>query len=84
MTPKTYQTVPELITAEQWNPDGREPLSKVPGVCTCYAFAPHIHSLHGDQIICLRPGDYVVVESDGIHYYAIAPDVFVKKYTEVQ
>lgn len=41
---------------------------------------PTVH----DQRCYLSPGDWVVPEPDGVHFYPIKPDIFAKKYEAVE
>lgn len=64
------------IDAEQWR--GNEHMR---GVCCCTkSKLPHVHTMHGEQLVDLEYGDWVVVEPDGIHYYPIKPAVFAATY----
>ena len=73
---------PVEIVAEQYVEYGR----LVKGMCnsqTCFSSgnnAPHVHTIHGSQIVNLEVGDWVVPEPDGIHYYPIKPDILKATY----
>jgi len=63
---------------EAWRYDG-SPLIK--GVCRCPASdAHHLHTMHGNQVVALEVGDWIVPEPVEDRYYPIKPDVFDKKY----
>jgi len=58
---------------------------ETPGVCTneeCFPpnMGPHVHTMHNNQCCELEPGDWVVPEPDGVHYYPVKPDVFDSTY----
>lgn len=36
------------------------------------------------QRVYVEPGEWIVQEPDGVHYYPIADDVFLRKYEPVQ
>jgi hypothetical protein len=70
---KQYRSKPKIVNAEQWYP-GRE----VPGVF------PHpngyfVTTIHNQRVF-LTPGDFVVQEPDGEHYYPVKPDIFKASY----
>lgn len=67
-----------IIEAEQWYPE-----LDIKGVCHCTVFnfwSAHVHTMHDNQLIILKPGDWVVKEPDGIHYYPIDPQVMEDTY----
>jgi hypothetical protein len=86
-----FRKKPVVIEAEQWYPNtGR----RVRGVCHCQdgalehrnAISPapaHLHTIHQGQIVQLAPGDWIVPEADGEHFYPIKPDVFAATYEPV-
>ena len=66
------------------------------GVCRCETGngnGPHLHTMHlvarsddGREIyqtVFLQPGDWIVPEPDGTHYYPIKPIVFANTYDPV-
>jgi hypothetical protein len=74
-----YRKKPVVIEAEQWFPG-----QAVRGVCACTARSgPHLHTIHEGQSVELAPGDYVIPESDGEHFYPCKPDIFEKTYEPV-
>lgn len=54
----------------------------IPGVCRSVACVtagvnkPHVHTIHDDQVVLIEKGDWIIPESDGIHFYPCKPDVF--------
>lgn len=42
----------------------------------------HIHTLHGN--LDLEDGDWIIAESDGIHFYPCKNDIFVATYEKVE
>jgi hypothetical protein len=82
-----YRRRPLIVEAEQWSP-GKE----VPGVRGtgpspdpgCFIGGrcnrPHVHTVHKGQTVTLEPGDWVIAEPDGLHYYPCKPDVFEATY----
>ena len=81
----TFRSRPREIVAEQFN---GQPID---GVCwggeRCETAevhrVPHLHTMHGSQVVVLESGDWVVPEPDGTHYYPIKPDVMKKNYEEI-
>lgn len=87
-----YRSKPIIIEAEQWFP-GKE-LKGVTGdkadkLCGCAMLGfdgskPHVHTIHAGQGVFIEPGDYIIPEPDGIHYYPCKPDIFEKKYEPLE
>lgn len=51
------------------------------GLCFCtYNKSAHVHTMHNNQDVALESGDWIVPESDGVHFYPIKPDVFSALY----
>lgn len=52
------------------------------GVCSCPAgyYRAHLHTMHGDQVVELIVGDWIVPEPVDDRYYPIKADVFARKY----
>lgn len=82
-----YRRMPTIIEAEQWFTNtGRG----VKGVChsahggAIYPGVAHVHTMHDNQRVNLQTGDWVVMESDGEHFYPIKPDVFAATYEPVE
>ena len=51
------------------------------GVCRCEKEAsPHLHTIHEGQTVRLEPGDYVLPEPDGEHFYPVKAAIFEKNY----
>ena len=75
-----YRKKPSIIEAVQYVGQ------LVPGVCNscaCYADGntePHLHTIHADQIVILAGGDWIIPETDGLHYYPCKPDIFAATY----
>ena len=81
-----YRKKPVIIEAQQYKKYGH----LVKGMCnsrSCYQAGntePHVHTIHGGQIVNLEIGDYVVPEPDGKHFYPIKPDIFEATYEPVE
>jgi len=73
---------PLIIKANQYVEYGK----LVTGMCnsqSCFVAGntkPHVHTIHNNQIVLLEVGDYIIPESDGIHYYPCKPDIFLATY----
>lgn len=73
------------IEAEQYKEYGK----LVKGMCnsqSCFTSGnnkPHVHTIHKGQIVNLEVGDWIIPESDGVHYYPCKPDIFEKTYEKV-
>lgn len=79
---KRYRKKPVVIEAEQYKEYGE----LVKGMCnsqSCYVAGnnePHVHTIHKGQIVNLEVGDWIISESDGVHYYPCKPNIFEKTY----
>lgn len=82
-----YRKKPVIVEATQWFPD-----KKVEGVKDsdpdCYiggcCYGPHVHTIHNNAPVKIEPGDWIITEPDGIHYYPCKPDIFANNYEEVK
>lgn len=82
-----YRKKPIIIDAEQFT--GNRPFPK--GVCDCGLLLkgiqggcqPHVHTIHDNQRVDLQPGDWIIPESDGVHFYPCKPDVFEATYEKI-
>jgi hypothetical protein len=75
-----YRKKPVVIDAVQFEgPPGKDP----PGVFRRPEDdSPYVVTIH-DQRCYLSPGDWIVPEPDGVHYYPIKDEVFRATYDEV-
>ncbi|RKX26656.1 MAG: hypothetical protein DRP46_10620 [Candidatus Zixiibacteriota bacterium] len=81
-----FRRKPIVIEAEQWFP-GRD----VKGVHQHFDVgigseldsAPHVHTIHKNQMVIIEPGDWIIPEGDGEHFYPCKPDIFEKTYEPV-
>lgn len=71
-----YRSRPSTITAEQYTGAGPDPTGvfRRPEDNT-----PYVVTIHGQRCY-LSPGDWIVLEPDGVHYYPIKPEIFVARY----
>ena len=85
LTPRKFRKKPVVIEAEQYTEYGK----LVKGMCnsqTCYSRvnnAPHVHTIHDNQMVNLEVGDWVIPEPDGKHFYPVKPDIFEQTYEPV-
>lgn len=74
-----FRKRPVIIEVEQWFPGW-----VVPGVCTradaSGIASEHVHTIHNGQAVQLEPGDWIVPEPDGKHYYPIKPEILLRSY----
>ena len=74
-----------IIQAEHYDEYGK----LVRGMCnsqTCYTHGntePHVHTIHDNQRVLLKVGDWIIPEPDGEHFYPCKPDIFRATYEEV-
>jgi hypothetical protein len=74
---KKYRKKPLIVEAEQWFPGKR-----VEGVQKDFANLNYVITV-SEQRVYLKPGDWIIKESDGIHYYPCDAAVFERTYEEV-
>ena len=86
-----FRKKPVIIEAVQWFPgidhpgvNGNDPNL----LCGCIMLGgpnkPHIHTIHTGQIVLVEPGDWIISEPDGEHYYPCKPDIFEATYDPVE
>lgn len=44
--------------------------------------APYVVTVHGQRCY-IEPGDWILPEPDGVHFYPCKPDIFAATYEEV-
>ncbi|KKL57257.1 hypothetical protein LCGC14_2237220 [marine sediment metagenome] len=85
-----FRKKPVVVEAGQFLPDVR-PWPK--GVQRREIFDDHgevinvifsIVTIHSGQSVDLEPGDWVLLEPDGRHYYPCKPEIFEKTYERVE
>ena len=72
--------VKKPIPIEAWPFEGD---AHTRGVCTCGDLCPHVHTMHGNQMVFLAKGDYITPEPDGVHHYPIKASYMREHYDEV-
>ena len=73
-----YRKKPIVVEAEQWFPGQNTPGVQeqwLKGLPTRY----YVVTAHGQRVY-LKPGDWVIAELDGEHYYACRPEIFAATY----
>lgn len=71
-----WQKKPVIVEAYQWNgPSEYQPGVKYDSVTGSH----YVVTIH-DQETYIEPGDFIIQEPDGEHYYPCKPDVFVTNY----
>lgn len=86
-----WRTKPQIKEAAQWFPG-----KIVPGVwgqpgqprCPCHRTGgdhelPHVTTIHGN-LVHIQPGDYIVAEPDGVHYYPCKPDIWERGHERLE
>jgi hypothetical protein len=86
-----YRKKPVVIDAERFTGKGDD----VRGICRCRLAGakgaefeltdrgPHVHTIHGGQPVLVEPGDMIIPEPDGEHFYPCKPDIFAATYDAV-
>ncbi len=79
-----YRKKPIVIEAVQWS-GGWHPDKADNPVCACANLpgAYHVHTIHSGQAIAVEPGDWIIPEPDGAHFYPCKPDIFEATYEKV-
>ena len=76
-----FRKKPVVVEAQQWFP-GKE----VPGVTVPDSYLgvarPFVVTIHGQKAY-LDPGDWIIPEPDGEHFYPCKPDIFEQTYEPV-
>ena len=87
-----FRKKPVVIEAEQWFP-GNQAIGvrgDDPNMwCGCVTIGgpadkPHVHTIHGNQAVVVEPGDWIIAEPDGIHFYPCKPDIFEATYESLE
>ena len=84
-----FRKKPLIVEAYQWfpQPEDTDELPQ-PGVFREVSFGGYgeryyIITAHGQKAF-LDPGDWIVKEPDGVHYYPVKPDIFAETYEAVE
>jgi len=79
-----FRKKPIIIEADQWFPGRKvKGVHENPGCGPSLEGRAHIHTIHANQMVILEPGDWVIPESDGKHFYPCKPDIFEATYERV-
>ena len=80
-----------MVEATQWVPGVDAPAGQGANpdmLCGCVLFngkhEPHLHTIHGNSYVALEPGDWIIAEPDGEHYYPCKPDIFEATYDAIE
>lgn len=73
-----FRKKPIEVTAEQFNPPHYIPR----GVKIENGGRPFVTTIHGQRAY-LAPGDWILPEPDGEHFYPVKPDVFASTYDPI-
>ncbi|KKM63050.1 hypothetical protein LCGC14_1515450 [marine sediment metagenome] len=74
-----YRKRPVMVEAEQFWPEKRPWPKPVACCCICQQTTYNVTTIHG-QLTLVVPGDWIIVEPDGIHAYPCKPDIFEATY----
>lgn len=68
------------VDAEQY--DGSELVTGIckEPECPMHHLKAHVHTMHDNQAVKVEPGDFILPEPDGVHYYPVKPEVFYNTY----
>lgn len=77
---RLYRKKPIVIKAAQF--DGQH-ANDPPGVWRREEdWSPYVVTIHGQRCY-VSPGDWIIPEPDGVHYYPVKPDIFAATYEPV-
>lgn len=86
MASNRFRKKPVVIEAVQFTG------ADVAGLCRCRLYGmpgrerelldrgPHVHTIHGGQPVFVEPGDWILPEPDGRHFYPVQPAIFAAAY----
>lgn len=75
-----YRKKPVVIDAEQFVNGVSDPV----GVFRREEDAsPYVVTIHGQRCY-IEPGDWIIPEPDGVHFYPVKPDIFAATYEPVE
>lgn len=74
-----YRKRPVIVEAVQF--DGTR-ANDPPGVFRRSGGPAYVVTIH-DQRVFLTPGDWIIPEPGGVHYYPVKPDIFEDTYEKV-
>ncbi len=75
-----FQSKPRVIEAEQYWPDKKPWPKGVENHRPHGGYYAHVHTMHDNQVVLVRGGDWIVAEPDGVHFYPVQDDVFKANY----
>jgi len=75
-----YRKKPIVIEAVQWWPGANIPgVREIAAVDGEYGPQGQFWTIHG-QSTHINPGDWIIQEADGVHWYPCKPDIFAATY----
>lgn len=83
-----FRKKPGVVEAEQWFPQPEDtdelPMAGVHSQQRMMGgFDYYVVTIH-EQKVYLEPGDWIIAESDGVHFYPCKPDIFAATYEAVE
>ncbi len=78
-----FRKKPVVVDAVQWHGQAMR------GVCMLNCRqdyppgTPHVHTIHLGQTVALEPGDWILPEADGEHFYPVKPADFARIYEPI-
>lgn len=79
-----FRKKPIFVEAEQFKLGEPIPRGICFGIHRGYACGcgdqPHVHTIHAGQHVAVSPGDWILPEPDGEHFYPVKPDIFQATY----
>lgn len=75
-----YRKKPVVIEAEQF--DGKPCNDPVGVLRRPEDNSPYVVTIHGQRCYVV-PGDWIIPEPDGVHFYPCKPDIFEATYEKV-
>lgn len=76
-----YRRKSTTVMAAQFLPNEVLPRGVCTAACLDGDWKPaHVHTMHGNQSVILKYGDWVMPEPDGVHFYPCDAKVFADTY----
>ncbi len=75
-----FRKKPVIIEAEQYKGEAMVGVCNDADCCADKISRPHVHTIHNNQNVLIKSGDWIIPEPDGIHYYPCEESIFKNRY----
>ena len=73
-----FKRISTVVECEQWLP-GKQVKGVICPPEELGDTAPYVVTIHNQKVF-IEPGDWILPEPDGLHYYPVKPEIFVNTY----